>query len=247
MIKKIAIALIIFITLSVSGFVVWAKAALPAMPEAIQALDLPVGVTIATGKWITLTPDQQSPITTGYIFYPGARVDFRAYAPALVEIAQSGTQVFLTRMPLNMAIFGQNLADEIIQANPQIHQWVIGGHSLGGAMAAQYAYSHPDKINGLILLAAYATKDSDLSKSSVLVLTISGTNDGLATPDDIQASLQWLPTGATRVQIQGGNHAQMGWYGEQSGDNPASISREEQQDQIVIASIELLKKVQQSK
>jgi pimeloyl-ACP methyl ester carboxylesterase len=245
MIKKFGIVLLILIAMTVGRFVIWANSAMPAMPEAIQTLDQPIGVTVSTDKWISLIPDQQTPVTTGYIFYPGARVDYRAYAPALVEIAQSGTQVFLTRMPLNMAIFSPSLADEIIQANPQIQYWVIGGHSLGGAMAAQYAYSHPDKINGLILLAAYATKDSDLSKSSVSALTISGTNDGLATPDDIQASLQWLPTDATWIQIEGGNHAQMGWYGDQSGDNPASISREEQQDQIISASIDLLKKVQQ--
>ena len=244
MIKKIVISLLIVIAVMSIGFIFWASAAAPTMPEAIQVLDQPSGVTVTKGKWITLTPEQNPPAITGYIFYPGARVNYQAYSPALVEIARSGTQVFLTKMPLNMAVFDPNLADEIIQANPQIKNWIIGGHSLGGAMAAQYASTHVADITGLILLGAYPTKSSDLSKSNISILTISGEKDSLATKEDIQNSLQLLPEDATWIEIIGGNHAQMGWYGSQSGDQPATISREEQQKQIIQAVIPFIQKVE---
>ena len=42
------------------------------------------------------------------------------------------------------------------------------------------------------------------------------------------------------VEIDGSNHAQFGWYGEQPGDGKATISHLEQQEQIVAATAELL-------
>ena len=70
--------------------------------------------------------------------------------------------------------------------------------------------------------------------------SIYGTLDGLATTEKIAASRPQLPPTTEWVAIAGGNHAQFGWYGPQSGDNPATISREEQQRQIVEATLRLL-------
>jgi dienelactone hydrolase len=143
-------------------------------------------------------------------------------------------------MPLNLAVLGPNTANDIINAFPQIDSWAIGGHSLGGSMAAQYTRDNPSKIKGLVLWAAYPASGTDLSSLSVSVVTIHGTNDGLVSEAQIQGSLKLLPSTTTRLEMNGGNHAQFGYYGEQSGDNPATISREMQQVQIINATVQLL-------
>jgi dienelactone hydrolase len=147
-------------------------------------------------------------------------------------------------MPLNLAVFGANRAASVIQTYPDIQNWVIGGHSLGGSMAALYADKHRDQINGLALLASYPASSNDLSDSTIKVTSIYGTQDGLATKDKIDASRGLLPADTTWISIEGGNHAQFGWYGDQPGDNPATISRQEQQAQIIQATLDLLRSVE---
>lgn len=117
---------------------------------------------------------------------------------------------------------------------------LIGGHSLGGAMAARFALQHPDEVEGLALWAAYPASSDDLSGKNLAVVSISGTRDGLATPDKIAASRPLLPADTRWVPIEGGNHARFGWSGDQAGDNEATISRENQQQQIIAATADLL-------
>jgi pimeloyl-ACP methyl ester carboxylesterase len=136
-------------------------------------------------------------------------------------------------MPFNLAVFGSGRASQVIAAHPEIDQWVLGGHSLGGAMAASYVYSNPGAMDGLFFLAAYPAGNQSLAESGMNVLSISGTKDGLATPEKIAASIPLLPKDTIFFPIEGGNHAQFGWYGPQSGDNPATISREEQQKLVL--------------
>ena len=50
-----------------------------------------------------------------------------------------------------------------------------------------------------------------------------------------------LPADTHYVVIQGGNHAQFGDYGAQPGDNAATISRADQQTQIIKATVEFLR------
>ena len=40
-----------------------------------------------------------------------------------------------------------------------IEAWYMGGHSLGGSMAASYLEQHSSEYDGLILLASYSTAD----------------------------------------------------------------------------------------
>jgi hypothetical protein len=110
-------------------------------------------------------------------------------------------------------------------------------------MAAQFAHENPSKIKGLVLWASYPSSGTDLSKDNLLVTTIHGTNDGLVSSSQIEDSLKLLPNSTTRIEITGGNHAQFGWYGDQGGDNAATITREEQQTQIFIATLQLLEAV----
>lgn len=168
------------------------------------------------------------------IFYPGAKVEYTAYAPLMMKLAENGVDCFLLEMPYNMAIFGINRADDVMEEYDYEH-WYISGHSLGGAMAASYALGNTDKLDGVILLAAYATKDlGDLA-----VLSIYGSNDGVLSMEKVEAGREYS-TNYTEICIDGGCHAWFGLYGEQDGDGIASIYREEQWQQTVDAVLALV-------
>jgi pimeloyl-ACP methyl ester carboxylesterase len=221
------------------GALIWANQAAGPMPEALAALESDAQVTVAADDWLVFRPAGAAP-TTGFVFYPGGRVDPRAYAPFARDLAEAGYLVVIVPMPFNLAVLGGDRATDVMAAFPDIAHWAIGGHSLGGAMAARFAHEHPDPIDGLALWAAYPPEQDDLAADAVAVVSVYGTLDGLATPDEIRASAAQLPSSATLVPIEGGNHAQFGWYGEQRGDNPAQISREEQQRLTVEATAALL-------
>ena len=159
---------------------------------------------------------------TALIFYPGGKVEYTAYLPLLHRLARKGTDCFLVHMPANLAVFGAGRAEKI-QSRYDYANWYIGGHSLGGAMAAKYAADHGAELEGLVLLAAYP-----VSRVSVPTLVLYGSEDRVLDPAKLQENMSWLPAD-TRIRIiEGGNHAQFGDYGMQEGDGVATISREEQ-------------------
>ncbi len=241
-IKRILLALLVVLLLAVAGFTAWAYTPLGPMPEALTALQPDAAVQVAMSPWLTFAPAGGQP-TTGFIIYPGGRVDARAYAPAARAIAAQGTLVVIVPMPFNLAVTNAGAADRVIAAHPEIRHWAVGGHSLGGAMAANYVYTHPDAVQGLVLWAAYPAGNNSLADRSLAVTSIYATADGLATADKIDASRPLLPANTRYVAIQGGNHAGFGWYGPQGGDGQAAISRAEQQAQVVAATVEVLKAV----
>jgi hypothetical protein len=240
--NKIILGSLLVVIVILVGFVVWAETPLGPMSEAYEALQSDSTVIVSVGNWLIFSP-LSSNASKGFIIYPGGRVDYRSYAPVARAIAAEGYLCVIVSMPLNLAVFGVNIASEVIESNPQISSWAIGGHSLGGTMAAQYAYDNPLKIQGLVLWAAYPSSGTNLTKQTLLVTTIYGTNDGLVTSSEIESSLKLLPTNTVRVEIAGGNHAQFGWYGEQPGDNDAMITRISQQSQIINATVQLLNKI----
>jgi pimeloyl-ACP methyl ester carboxylesterase len=129
-------------------------------------------------------------------------------------------------------------------SSPHRHQhWVVGGHSLGGAMAASYLYNTGTNEDGLVLWASYPAGNDNLADRTIPVASIYATNDGVATPDDVLAGRPQLPPDTVFVPIEGGNHAQFGDYGPQPGDNPATISAAEQQAQAVAATVEVLRRL----
>lgn len=238
--RIIAAALIAALVVAVAVAWLWLTNLVDPMPEAEEALEPSATVEVQTDPWLTFRPTDPSEV--GFIFYPGGRVPAAAYAPPARTIAEAGYTTVITPMPFGLAVLSPDAADGVIEAFPEVERWVIGGHSLGGAMAAQYAAGH-ESVDALALWAAYPPDGTDLSDSEVLVTSIYATEDGLATLDEIEASAAQLPPETTFVEIDGGNHAQFGWYGEQDGDGEATISREEQQAQVVAATLELLEAV----
>ena len=208
--------------------------------QAMANLEDSTLVDVTVDNFISFAPENTA-ATTGLIIYPGAKVEPEAYAPLANKIAQAGYEVIITPMPLNFAIFDSNAADEVISKFPNIKNWVISGHSLGGVMAAKYA-SENSNIKGVIFYASYPQGD-ELKDSNIEVASIYGSLDGVANLDKIIGSKDLLPTSTTFVEIIGGNHAQFGSYGDQSGDNDAEISVDEQIEQAANASIELLDKI----
>ena len=157
------------------------------------------------------------------IFYPGAKVEDKAYAPLLREIAEKAMDVCLVHMPFHLAVFGIDKAAEVMEQYnyPEVY---VGGHSLGGAMAASYAADNPKDLEGVILFAAYPTK-----KTAVDTLLIYGSEDGVLSMSRAEEA-EALVSGVYEAYcIAGGNHAQFGDYGEQSGDGKAGITAGEQQ------------------
>ncbi|MEC9072061.1 MAG: alpha/beta hydrolase, partial [Myxococcota bacterium] len=181
---------------------------------------------------ISFTPLGTEAPTSGFIFYPGAQVDPRAYAPVAQRIAAHGFLVVVVPMPGNFALNGWDRANAIIASRPDIAAWYLGGHSMGGAMSAHFAAEFPGVLSGLVLWAAYPGEMDDLSQSDLPVMSIYGANDGVATVEEIEATKGLLPPNTHYVELPGANHAQFGLYGEQAGDLVADIDSASQHQQV---------------
>jgi dienelactone hydrolase len=245
--KGLKTALIIVgvvVLLGVTGFITWGLTPLGPTSEALAAMESNANVTVQDkGNYIVFSPTSHIPIT-GFIFYPGAHVDSRSYAPGAQEIASRGYRVSIVRMPLSLAVFGINKADEVISASPEMRYWVIGGHSLGGSMAASYAKTHTDTVQGLAFWASYPATGDYLSSTSLKGLSTYGSNDQVLDRDNFNATLVLLPPGTIMQVIQGGNHARFGNYGLQPGDGTATISAADQQTQAADLTVRLLRAVE---
>ena len=199
--------------------------------EALKAECTENGITLSNDNpYIVLMPKNTS---SGLIFYPGGLVSYESYLPLMVKFAKKGIACFLVQMPSDFAILDSYAAYRVQQRYTEINKWYIGGHSLGGAMAASYASSHAKDFTGLVLLAAYST--NDLSSSSLKVLSIYGSLDGVLNRSKYNTYKSNLPSDYTEVIIEGGNHGQFGNYGFQSGDNAATITSDSQQTQTATA------------
>ena len=169
--------------------------------------------------------------TKGFIFYPGGKVEYTAYIPLMQACAENGILCVIVEMPFNLAVFDINAADGIQKEYPQIENWYIGGHSLGGSMAASYLEKHTNEYEGLILLGSYST--ADLSDDELEVLSIYGSEDQVLNREKYNDNISNLPKNFKEIVIEGGCHAYFGMYGAQDGDGTPSITNEEQIQQTV--------------
>ena len=163
---------------------------------------------------------------TGFVFYPGGKVEYTAYEPLMKACADKGILCVLIEMPFNLAVLDMNAAEGIMSRYPEIENWYIGGHSLGGSMAASYLSKNVDEFEGLILLGSYST--ADLSGTDLDVLSIYGSEDKVMNYEKYTNNKTNLPKDFTEVVINGGCHAGFGMYGAQDGDGIPIISNEEQ-------------------
>jgi dienelactone hydrolase len=186
---------------------------------------------------VVIRPDGTEP-TAGFIFYPGGKVEHTAYIPLMQTLAAEGVVCVLIEMPFRLAVLDMNAADGVTARFPEVENWYLGGHSLGGSMAASYLASHAEDFEGLILLGAYST--ADLSGTDLSVLSVYGSEDGVMNSGKYADHKSNLPEGFTEEVIDGGNHAYFGLYGEQEGDGAASITPTEQIRQTAEAILSVM-------
>lgn len=202
------------------------------------------------------TPDfiiigQPSGINTqGIVFYPGGFVDAHVYLPWQDKLVSEvpGLMIVTVKMPANLAVLGIEKGINVLSLYPEISNWYVAGHSLGGTMGAELVSKHPETFKSLIFLASYPASDI-LKTWNGAVLSIHASKDGLSTLANIESHKVDLPTPVVMenssdfdlplqskthyYNIVGGNHAQFGSYGLQANDSVADISTANQQCQII--------------
>ena len=222
--KKIILLVIIVLILSLVGSIVYY------VNDYYRAEDLAVALFASSKTDISeengVYTFNSENAKTGVIFYPGGKVEAKAYAPLMDALAKEGVLSILVTMPGNLAVLDMNAADGICEQYPEIESWYMAGHSLGGSMAASYISENAKNFEGIILLASYST--ADLSNSGLEVLSIYGSNDGVLNMEKYEEYKPNLPEDFNEFIIDGGCHAYFGAYGEQEGDKKATITRDEQ-------------------
>lgn len=212
---------------------------LSAESTAVAAMESDTKVTVTeSSERIVLAPSEATASSVGVFFQPGAKVDARAYVPALRELAADGHTVVIVKQPLGIAFFSIGALDGVKADYPELTSWVIGGHSLGGTVAAMEAVdadTGPAPVTGLFFWASYPA-DSIRDTFDGSVASISGSKDGLATPAKIKASKSDLPKDTDYTVVKGACHAQFGDYGPQPGDGTPTITNEEAQADITSAT-----------
>ncbi len=248
-IKRIGLAILGILAAAVITFAVWANLVYRAEPSqlAIASDEARNNFHIAEKPdYWEIIPNNASADSIKYqnsalIFYPGAKVEPQAYFYKLSGLAngEAGKMaVFVTKPTLNLAVFSINQADRVIQDHPEVKKWIVGGHSLGGAMSCEYAKNHKEKVGELWLFAAYC--GSDISETNLKVVLIHGSLDGVLNMQKLTENRQYLPATISDFEIQGINHAQIGNYGPQSGDNVFTKSDEDARNEMMKIFRELL-------
>lgn len=223
--KHAAYAAGLLLLLSILACALYLGDCYPADTEAIAAYSAGTAVPMQTderGNLIFAPENARS----GFLFYPGGKVEHTAYIPLMQAIAAQDILCVLVEMPFHLAVFDIDAADGIPQQYPQIERWYIGGHSLGGSMAAAYLSECAEAYNGLVLLGSYSA--SDLSETALRVLSVYGSEDRVMNREKYGQSKQNLPADFQELVIDGGCHAFFGMYGPQAGDGTPGITREEQ-------------------
>lgn len=226
--KIIILTVLTILLLLASGFFIYVSDYYRADQTALTIADDADQVTVQGDLFIL---DAAMPVDTGFIFYPGGKVEAEAYLPLLDRLRDRGITCVLVKMPFNLAVFNKNGGEEAIAARPDIDHWLIGGHSLGGVMASSFAVDHPDQIEEVILMGAYVYG----GWSPENALTIYGSRDKVLDISKIDYEKNVLV-------IEGGNHANFGNYGKQEGDGTATISSEQQQQLVVGAILDFVGK-----
>ena len=221
--RRLWIAVLLIVVL-VAGMAVYVMDYYRASDVAMAALEGSDGLRVKSVDGTICVETTGS--TDAMVFYPGGKIQAEAYVPLLRRVARQGIDCYLVKMPFNLALFGVGRATDVMQAHPH-RRWILAGHSLGGAMASQWAAAHPGELDGLALLAAYPTQKLP---DDLKVLVLYGSEDGVLNRQNLEKGLELLPPNAVVEQLPGGNHAYFGSYGKQRGDGTAAISSEAQWD-----------------
>ncbi|WP_197256202.1 alpha/beta hydrolase [Paenibacillus dendritiformis] len=197
----------------------------PAGTKAEQAMAPGEDVTVTKEDGVLRFETTAEP-AANFIFYPGGLVQPESYAVLARSLAAKGVNTYIIEMPLNLAVLDiQGAKRALPLLNPRGIN-IIGGHSLGGTMAAEYVKNSTINVQGIVFLASYP--NSDISQLNIPVLSIYGSQDGVLNLERYTNSKSYMPDSFEEHVIEGGNHAQFGDYGMQKKDKGATISDDEQ-------------------
>lgn len=236
---RVLVTILIVVLVAVVGLVVWARTGVMQAEDASwEAVTADPALSVHEDDTaIVLRPAQDGPTGTGLVFYPGAKVEAAAYAARLSDLVTEGRMTVVIVKPwLNLALFDRRGLDTFTELVPEVDAWIVGGHSLGGVRACQVA----GDADALLLLGSYCASDV---AADVPALSLSGSEDGLSTPQRIAEAADHLPEQAQSVEIDGANHAGFGDYGPQDGDGRATISDEEMTQMVTSHALDLAEAV----
>ncbi len=191
--------------------------------------DVTVSLKEDAGRYLDIRPNNQD-INTLFIFYPGGLVRPQAYEWLGVALAPLGVQTLIPEMPLDLAVLAANRADKLLELY-SANTLILGGHSLGGAMAARYALNHADTLDALVLMGAFSAETDDLSALNFETLVLAAEHDGLASLSEVRAGMPRLPN-AQLLEIPGSVHSFFGRYGPQQNDGIPTVTRNQAEDDI---------------
>lgn len=241
--KKILIAILILIVLLGGALLLFLNQEAPANSINFEAMESDALVRVSENKDVIIFEPTTMKSHKALVYYQGANVAPESFAYAARKIAEAGIHVFLVKMPFSLAIFDIGAAYSYPEQYPEIESWALGGFSLGGSSASFALANKESRYEALVLYASYTDEKHSLRDKALRVLSLSGSNDGLATPQDIEKSKTLLPADTTYLVIPGGNHTQFALYGNgkiQKGDNKASLSAMEQQRIVIDATVNFL-------
>lgn len=241
--KYIGIIIFVLMLSFVCGAVFYIHDSYPAGEQAAAILEKEQDIRVLQIEKNVYAFIPENPVA-GLIFYPGGKVEYEAYAPLMEAFADKGILCILPGMPANLAVFGIDRATGLKDEFPQITKWYMGGHSLGGAMAASYVSSYREEFAGLILLGAYSTVD--LNGSDLRVISVYGSNDNVMNKAKYDSCRENLPKDTAEQVIEGGCHSYFGDYGMQKGDGTPSITHDEQINKTVEFCIEIMEQYDES-
>lgn len=217
---------------------------LTAVEPALAAMHSDATVTVTESPTRIVLAPTDTPDGTAVFFHPGALVDPRAYAAVLRPVAEAGHTVVIGKPPLGIAFLDTGAFDAARADEPSAAGWVVGGHSLGGVVAASEADDADSDATapatGLLLYASYPAGDISDSLTAA-VLSVSGSRDRLSTPEKVDASRADLPPGAELTVVDGAVHADFGDYGPQPGDGTPTISHEDAREQISRTTLDFVR------
>ncbi|MFC4779232.1 alpha/beta hydrolase [Paenibacillus sp. GCM10023252] len=236
--KRVLVWLGVIVTvLVVAGVIAYQILLYPPSAEAKAAMAGSDAVKVAEVKGgFRFDPAGEAKLPS-VILYPGGLVEPESYSLLAAKLAEAGHRTYIADMPLNLAFTGENKADAFIAEHPK-DTYVIGGHSLGGVFASRYAVNHQEQLRGVFYMGSYADEAGSLKGTGLKALQITASRDGVLNVESWNKGKPNMPEDTKYVEIEGGNHAQFGSYGQQKGDKPATITPEEQLGQVSQAIVE---------
>jgi hypothetical protein len=203
-----------------------------AVVDGVAASNVRVEFKNDAGEYIDIGPVSEA--QTLFIFYAGGLVRPQAYEWLGVALAPLGVRTVIPVFTADLAVTAPNRATQLLEKLGSYDRVVIGGHSLGGAMAARYALNNADKLNGLVLMAAFSAEGDNLSTLRLPTLVLAAENDGLATLPEVQAGMARLPSDSGLEIIDGAVHSFFGRYGPQRGDGLPTVPRTQAEAAILL-------------